>query len=218
MMSFDGRFKNTLLKLQAIPLDQKSDEVSVPVYLHKNFLVRKIFRDRMKAAYNFTTFTDKTVLDYGCGSGIFLESISDEIKKGFGIDLDIEIANKIITSKKISLTQIKKESEIEQFSNIDIITSFDVLEHVTDLDYLVNGFNKILSPSGLLIISGPTENSIYGIARKLAGIGIKGKLTGKDEHVRNIFDIRDKILERNFEIKKDINLWNLFHIMVFKKK
>ena len=215
---FDERLQSVLKKLRTLPIDKKSDEVSVPAYLHKNFLVRKIFQDRIKAAYRMTSFTDKTVLDYGCGSGIFLESLSQEISKGIGLDLDIEIAKKIITSKNITLAQIKNENDVLQFENIDIITSFDVLEHVHDLDSLVEGFNKILRPGGFLIISGPTENSLYGIARKIAGIGIKGNLKGKEEHVRNIFNIKDKILGQNFEIQNNISLWNLFHVIGFKKK
>jgi len=215
---FDHHLQNVLKKLQTLRTDQKTDEVSVPVYLHKNFLVRKTFTDRFKTAYKMTTFTDKTILDFGCGSGIFLESVSSEISKGYGVDLDIEIAKKIVTSNNISLIQINQESDILQLSNMDIITSFDVLEHVIDLDSLIECFNKVLSSDGILIISGPTENILYRLARKFARVGIKGNLKGGEEHVRNIFNIRDKILAGNFEIQKDVSLSNLFHVMSFKKK
>jgi len=218
IQKFDEHLQSVLKKLRSLPIDKKSDEVSVPAYLHKNFLVRKIFQNRIKTAYKMTSFTDKTVLDYGCGSGIFLESLSEEISKGIGLDLDIEIAKKIITSKNITLTQIKNESDVLQFTNIDIITSFDVLEHVHNLDSLVEGFNQILRPEGFLIISGPSENSLYGFARRIAGIGVKGNLKGKEEHIRDIFNIKNKILNQNFEIQNDISLWNLFHVIGFKKK
>ena len=142
IQKFDEHLQSVLKKLRSLPIDKKSDEVSVPAYLHKNFLVRKIFQDRIKTAYRMTSFTDKTVLDYGCGSGIFLESLSQEISKGIGLDLDIGIAKKIISSKNITLVQIKNESDILQFANIDIITSLDVLEHVHDLDSLIERFKK----------------------------------------------------------------------------
>ena len=108
---FDERLQRVLKNLHSLAIDKKSDEVSVPAYLHKNFLVRKIFQDRIKTAYKMTSFKNKTVLDYGCGSGIFLESLSQEISKGIGLDLDIEIAKKIISSKNITLAQIKNESD-----------------------------------------------------------------------------------------------------------
>ncbi len=213
---FESRLQETLQRLQTIQIDEKSDEVSIPVYLHRNFLVRKIFLDRFKTAYNITSFRNKLVLDYGCGSGIFLESISDEIKKGIGVDLDVEIAKKIVTSEKILITQIINQNEITKFSEIDIITSFDVLEHVIDLDSLLNTFVKMLSAGGHVIISGPTENALYSFARKIARIGIRGSLKGGEEHIRNIFNIKNEMLETGFSIQKDINLWNLFHVMSFK--
>jgi len=217
-LMFRNRLENVLQRLQNISHDEKSDEVSIPLYLHKNFLVRKVFIDRFKIAYNMTSFANKSVLDYGCGSGIFLESISSEIKKGFGVDLDIEIAKKVTTSEKISLTQIMNHDEINKFSEINVITSFDVLEHVAELDSLLTIFSKILSDDGEVIISGPTENAFYTFARKLARIGIQGNLRGSEEHVRNIFDIKNKMQEMGFLIQKDINLWSLFHVMSFKIK
>jgi len=90
------------------------------------------------------------------------------------------------------------------------------LEHVVDLDPLLQIFSKILSPKGQMIISGPTENSLYVLARKIANLGSKGNLKGSEEHVRNIFDIRNKILNAGFIIQQDKNLWNLFHVMSFK--
>lgn len=204
-------------KLRALPYDPKSDEVSVPAYLHKNFLVRKIFIDRFKEAYRMTPFTDKIILDYGCGSGIFLESISHEIKKGIGVDLDIEIAKKIVTSDKITLNQIKDHNYLKNFSDIDIITSFDVLEHIKDLDSLLSTFTKILAQNGMVLVSGPTENFLYSFSRKIAQIGIQGNLKGKEEHVRNIIEIKNRFEETGFKIKKKVNLWNLFHVISFTK-
>ena len=85
---FKHRFEKTLEMLKDIPINEKSDEAIVPVYIHSNFFVRKIFADRFNAAYKMTSFKDKTVIDYGCGSGIFLASIEEEINKGIGVDND----------------------------------------------------------------------------------------------------------------------------------
>ena len=143
-------------------------------------------------------------------------AISGLIKKGIGVDLDITISKTIVKSGNISLIQIKNEKDIEQFSDVDIITSFDVLEHVENLDSLLKIFSKILSPSGIIIISGPTENFLYYLARKIANIGIKGNLKGGEEHVRNIFDIKNQILSSGFKLEKDVNLMGLFHVMSLK--
>jgi len=216
IQTFENRLNKVLERLKSLPSDLQSDEVSVPLYLHKNFLVRKIFTKRFMSAYNMISFGNKSVLDYGCGSGIFLESLSYEIREGIGVDLNIEIAKKIVKSKNVTLTQITSQSEITKFSNVDVITSFDVLEHVIDLSSLISTFTKILSPGGIIVISGPTENFVYSIARKVAQLGIKGNLKGKDEHLRDIFEIKNRILEEGFKVHKDVNLWNLFRVISFK--
>lgn len=216
--SFEKRLDATLKRLRNIPVGTKFDEASLPLYLHKNFLVRKIFIDRFKAAYKMTSFKNKGILDYGCGSGIFLEAISQEIKQGIGIDVDIDIAKKIITSKNIVLNQINHENEIIKFSNIDIITSFDVLEHIIDLDPLLKIFAEVISPKGTLIVSGPTENFLHKLARKIARIGIIGNQLGSIEHVRNIYDVKNNILDSGFLLQGETNLWDLFVVLSFKIK
>jgi len=216
--NFEKHLQEVMKKLKTLPASPKTDEVSVPLYLHKNFLVRSIFVERFKTAYNMTQFADNTVLDFGCGSGIFLESISHEIKKGIGVDLDIQIAKKIVTSENISLIQTNQLNNLLQFSKIDVITSFDVLEHVEDLKSLLQRFTKVLSHEGIIIISGPTENFFYKIARKFANIGINGNLKGKEEHIRDILDIKKTILDSGFDIQKEKNLWNLFNVISFKIK
>jgi len=215
--SINDRLVTSLNKLKDMPIDEKFDEVSLPVYLHKNFLVRKIFLDRFRVAYGITNFKDKTVLDYGCGSGIFLDSLSSELKNGIGVDLDITIAKKVITSEKIILKQIKHHDELRDLSEVDIITSFDVLEHVIEFESLLKLFQNLLYSSGEIIISGPTENLLYSLARKIANIGIKGNLKGGQEHVRNITDIKNKMIEAGFVIKKEVSLWNLFKVVSFTK-
>jgi len=162
------------------------------------------------------SFKDKTVLDYGCGSGMFLQAVSNEVKKGIGIDLDIEVAKKIVSANNIVLKEIKSEKDIESFSNINIITSFDVLEHIQNLEPLLESFKKILEPDGQIIISGPTENFLYRLARKITRFGLTGRILGEEEHVSNIVDIKKIMVNKGFMITKNKNLWNLFHITCFK--
>ena len=163
-----------------------------------------------------TSFNQKQVLDYGCGSGMFLQAISNEIKNGIGVDLDTDVANKVITADNISLKQITHESEISHLSDIDIITSFDVLEHIKDLDSVFSIFEKVLAKDGIIIISGPTENFYYKLARMITRLGVKGNLLGEKEHVTNITEIKNKMIKRGYRIENNVNLWNLFHVTSFR--
>lgn len=212
---FQNNLNFALEKLQSIPISAKTDEVSTPLYLHKNFLIRRIFINRLIAAYKMSSFNQKKILDFGCGSGIFLQAISHEIKEGIGVDLNIDIAKKVVTSKNISLKQITDEKDVLNFTNIDIITSFDVLEHVKNLDALIDNFKKILSPNGIIIISGPTENSLYRLGRKITKIGLVGNILGEEEHVTNIVEIKEKMKMKKLNIKKSVNIWNGFHVILF---
>ena len=100
-------------------------------------------------------------------------------------------------------------------SNIDIITSFDVLEHIENLDSVFDIFEKILSKDGIILISGPTENFFYRLARMITRFGVKGILLGEKEHVTDIIKIKNKMLGRGYKIEKNVNLWNLFHVTSF---
>ncbi len=213
---FNNNLDTALKKLAEITQSEKTDEISAPLYLHKNFLVRKTFIDRFKKAYSLASFKGKSVLDYGCGSGIFLQAISNEIKQGVGVDLDIEVAKQIVSAKNIILKEINNEKDIEGFSNINVITSFDVLEHIQNFQPLLDTFKKILDPDGTIIISGPTENFLYKLARKITRFGVSGRLLGEEEHVSNIKDIKEMMVKKGFIITKNINLSGLFHITCFK--
>jgi len=213
--TFENNLKTSLEKLHNLPLDNRAAEMAVPLYLHKNFLVKKIFVDRLKVAYSMATFKNKSVLDFGCGSGIFLEALSNEFSRGIGVDLDIEAAKQIISSKNIVLREIVHENEITDFSGIDIITAFDVLEHIKNLDSVLDNFVKTLAPNGIIIISGPTENFLYRFARKITRIGLSGDILGAELHVTNILEVKDRMVSRGLTIKKNVNLWNLFHVTSF---
>jgi SAM-dependent methyltransferase len=98
-----------------------------------------------------------TVLDYGCGFGHFLRSISQAGYKGFGVEFDSEAANaaaRISNCEVVSVADFSRRPDILQF---DAIHLGDVLEHLPDpaqtLEYLLS----CLKPSGLLFVEGPLE-------------------------------------------------------------
>ena len=213
---FNNNLDIALKKLANVTQSKKTDELSAPLYLHKNFLVRKTFIDRFKKAYSLASFKGKTVLDYGCGSGIFLQAISNEIEHGIGVDLDIEVAKQIVSAKNIVLKEINNEKDIESFSKFNIITCFDVLEHIQNLEPVLDTFQKKLEPGGSIIISGPTENFLYKLARVITRLGVSGRLLGEEEHVSNIKDVKELMVKKGFIITKNINLSGLFHITCFK--
>ena len=110
---------------------------------------------------------EMTVLDAGCGSGIF--SIYLALKKCIVVGVDgsekmIELCKHYqrINNLKISFIQaILPLENTESFGKQDVILCSSVLEYITDYEAIIDQFKELLIPEGLLIISMPNKDSWY---------------------------------------------------------
>lgn len=100
-----------------------------------------------------------TILDYGCGTGMFLKVCQDSGWKSFGMEPD-EGARKI--ASEMGLSVFSDKDRVKTYTNnqaFDIITLWHVLEHVTDLDETLSYFKESLNQNGALIIAVPNYTS-----------------------------------------------------------
>lgn len=116
--------------------------------------------------YEFASkYVNGRVLDIACGTGygtqILLEHDSGgEIQQIIGVDLDeatIEYAKANYQNEKVSYivndaTSAELDAELGRF---DTIVSFETLEHLEQDVTFVSNLEKLLNPSGTLIISTP---------------------------------------------------------------
>ncbi len=73
--------------------EQNKDEMAIPSYLHANPLIRWLMWKRLEYITQCAKITkDMTVLDFGCGIGVFLPTLSDFAKTVYAIDLFPEYA------------------------------------------------------------------------------------------------------------------------------
>jgi 2-polyprenyl-3-methyl-5-hydroxy-6-metoxy-1,4-benzoquinol methylase len=114
----------------------------------------------LKNEYNFTKNyigKDDKVLDAGCGDGQFAQFI--ESKNFCGLELnDDSIArakDKGLTIHKETIQNFAKENK-EKF---DLVTSFQVLEHVDNPYEFIKSSLLCLKPNGLLVLSVPNNDS-----------------------------------------------------------
>src|SRR3989344_8909296 len=167
-------------------------ETAIPSYIHPNPLVRQIFWRR---AFQIINSVKKchpaSVLDFGGGSGLMLAFFDASTARFI---LDIYYAPFDFMKQRIDeLKNVNKldNSDTDNLnSDFDVILAADVLEHFSD-DRIKNQlalFHKWLKPDGHLVISGPTENLIYKIGRKIAGYK-------NDYHKTNIKNVADIILK-----------------------
>jgi 2-polyprenyl-3-methyl-5-hydroxy-6-metoxy-1,4-benzoquinol methylase len=120
----------------------------------------------------------------------FLSSIS---KKVIAIDVDllpIQSVQKYIPLANNVEIKDAMNSNISDLSinSFDLIIALDVLEHVQNLPKTLSDLFSLLKPKGQLIVSGPTENILYQIGRKIAGPEYSGTY-----HERGITEIKDEI-------------------------
>jgi len=100
-----------------------------------------------------------TILDYGCGTGMFLKVCKDNGWGVFGMEPD-EGARAIGTKQGLSVDADKQSlhPKIGE-KQLDVISLWHVLEHVTDLDSTLSFFNTKLKDTGRLIIAVPNHTS-----------------------------------------------------------
>lgn len=95
-----------------------------------------------------------TILDYGCGTGMFLNVCQKNGWQTLGFEPD-EDARKIAVEMGIKI--VLDKAEINQSFNA--ITLWHVLEHVSDLNETLSFFNQHLDKGGVLIIAVPNHTS-----------------------------------------------------------
>jgi 2-polyprenyl-3-methyl-5-hydroxy-6-metoxy-1,4-benzoquinol methylase len=99
---------------------------------------------------------NKTVLDFGCGSGYGTEMLSKNAAKVTGADISKEAVDYAKNNYNSDNLDFKTISELTD-QKFDVITSFQVIEHVpNDIEY-VTKLKKLLNPGGYLLISTPDK-------------------------------------------------------------
>jgi ubiquinone/menaquinone biosynthesis C-methylase UbiE len=107
------------------------------------------------------------LLDLGCGNGRFL-SYAQKYFDCTGVDFSkkaIAQAKKKASKAKYILGSV--ENLNFKPNSFDIVTAFDIIEHIKNYEKMLIGAKKILKKEGLLIISAPNPESL--------GAKIKGK-------------------------------------------
>lgn len=99
------------------------------------------------------------ILDYGCGTGMFLNECDKNGWKTYGMEPDAgarAIANGFALKVKENKSELTRSFPEVRFN---AITLWHVLEHVTDLNDTLKFFKERLSTEGVLIIAVPNYTS-----------------------------------------------------------
>ena len=101
--------------------------------------------------------TEKSILDYGCGTGDFLSKCKVNGWEIVGLEPDANAREqaKTLTGKNI----INNINELNLIDNVSLITLWHVLEHVPNLNTTLESLKSKLSKNGKFLIAVPNYQS-----------------------------------------------------------
>jgi len=133
-----------------------------------------------KLQYTGTTiFREKIIADIGCGCGAFLDFLKGVAKKIVAIEPS-ESYREIMRKKDFDTFAYTGDAKKIYSSKIDVITSFDVIEHVEDPITFIQDIYSLLKNGGHAIIGTPTNAPIM---RKLLGNIYEQQLLFSTQHL-----------------------------------
>jgi 2-polyprenyl-3-methyl-5-hydroxy-6-metoxy-1,4-benzoquinol methylase len=197
--------------------ERDKDEMAIPSYLHPNPLIRWLVWKRYKQIDKLAELSkDMTVLEFGCGIGVFLPTLDDEAGRVYTIDIFPQYAKKLAETLNLNVSFLEDLSDLDD-SSLDLVIAAEVMEHLDEPQKYVLEFNRKLKTKGRLIVSGPTENFFYRLGRSLAGFSKK-----EQYHHMNVDDLAKIIEKGGFRTIKVSRLPfcippHLFKILVFEK-
>ena len=188
-------------------------------YTHPNPLVRWLFWKRLDAALHVSGDAKK-VLDFGCGSGIFLPTLYNTFKDVHGLDLDTSGSMRMVERMRldVKLTEASGTNSNYKSNTFERVFAMDVLEHFQDVGEPLREIRRILKDDGCLIASGPTENLFYEIGRIFFGY------KKPEDHYHSIDTIMS-LVTQDFVIERVVRLpfgfptpFSLFKVFIARPK
>ncbi len=104
------------------------------------------------------------LLDIGCSSGDFLAELDDRWEK-LGIEPNEERAS-IARSRGLEVLE-EEFHEANLGRKFDVVTFYEVIEHLIEFNSTIDGINSILKEGGLFVLSTPDVESISARLRGL---------------------------------------------------
>ncbi len=127
------------------------------VHFLENNLNQAMHRKHLKMIRKHTA--NEKLLDLGCGSGYFLKFAQQQGWEVQGVEMS-NYAAEIARKQGISVST-KSVTEANFISGeFEVITMFNVLEHMTHLNEVMANNYRWLKPGGLLVVEVPNVNSM----------------------------------------------------------
>jgi 2-polyprenyl-6-hydroxyphenyl methylase / 3-demethylubiquinone-9 3-methyltransferase len=146
---------------------------------------------------DFTPLDGKTAIDVGCGAGLLAEPLARLGAAVTGLDAAQEnIGAARAHAASVGLDIDYRHGGVEGLAGetFDLVTSMEVIEHVSDVDAFIAGLVRALAPGGLMILSTPNRTPLSRLA--MITIGEGAGIIPRGTHDWERFLTPDELTER----------------------
>ena len=145
------------------------EETCVPSYCHSNLLAAYVSWWRLFGAVAIAQRNRpgaRRALDFGSSVGELGHLLANSAVRYEFIEADAAAAS-FLKSRLPDAVQCSLENAPD--ASYDWVFAIDSLEHNDDYAALLARLAAKLAPEGILVLSGPTENRLYRLGRRIAG-------------------------------------------------
>lgn len=118
--------------------------------------------ERHKFTYFFATqyVENKQVLDVGCGTGYGCKILAEKAYFVYGIDYNfdaLKYCREFFSAPNICYSQMDSNCLSFGKSSFDVEVTFQVIEHMSDVNAFLRELKRVVKPGGYIIISTPNR-------------------------------------------------------------
>jgi 2-polyprenyl-3-methyl-5-hydroxy-6-metoxy-1,4-benzoquinol methylase len=132
-------------------------------YIHDHYLAELWFKQLLERIYRFSP-PPGLLLDVGCALGYFLAQAHTSGWEVQGLERSQFAVQYAQNQFQLNIHHGTLENNQLQEHEYDIVTMFDVLEHVLDINIALKEITRLVKQGGLLVLTTPNEG---GLSRKI---------------------------------------------------
>ncbi len=144
---------------------------------HYNYRRERFGRERVQILERHCgSLADKRLVDVGCGNGYFISVARESCPQTFGTEFSDRMRK--FATAKTGLPIFSEGLDQLPETGFDIVTLFDVIEHIPDPNPFMAAIDRILNPGGYVLIYTPNFDS-FGVRV----MGARHSVVDPTEHV-----------------------------------
>ncbi len=150
----------TFVFAQKIPTERELDDHYSKTYTREDYLSPITVKRYHQLLDRFEAYrSTNKILDVGCGVGYFLDVAKERGWEVYGTEFTDE-SMKINSAKGFKMHQGKLNANNYESNSFDIVTSFEVIEHIHNPREEITQVKTILRSGGLFYCTTPNFNSL----------------------------------------------------------